>query len=143
MKFPITFQEPQLPTIAGELAHELAGGDVVLLSGELGAGKTTFTKALATALGVQTTVTSPTFTLMNVYPVSGHPTIHELVHVDTYRIERSEELEEIGLAEYLGRPDTLCVIEWPEKILDIPARARVWRLHITGEGTMRSVTQTI
>lgn len=102
--------------IADELVKTLRGGAVVLLEGELGAGKTAFTKGIARALGIADEVVSPTFGLMHVYPVSEHPTINELVHVDTYRLETEEELKEIGIEDYLGAPHVLTVIEWPEKL---------------------------
>ena len=102
--------------IGKELARTLSGGDIVILKGQLGAGKTAFTKGIAEGLNIEKEVTSPTFTLMSVYQVHNHDTIKELVHVDTYRLETYEELLEIGIEEYLGKPDTLTIIEWPEKV---------------------------
>ncbi|MBI5221354.1 MAG: tRNA (adenosine(37)-N6)-threonylcarbamoyltransferase complex ATPase subunit type 1 TsaE [Candidatus Magasanikbacteria bacterium] len=97
------------------LADKLNGGDILLLEGELGAGKTTLVKGLAAGLGIQYEITSPTFTLMNTYPVNSDK-IKTLVHIDTYRLKDEEELIEIGVEDYLGKPDTLCIIEWPEKV---------------------------
>jgi tRNA threonylcarbamoyladenosine biosynthesis protein TsaE len=94
------------------LAAKLAGGDVVLLYGELGAGKTTLVKGLAAGIGVKSEITSPTFSLMNVYPAGEV----NLVHIDTYRLKNEQELIDIGVEDYLSRPDSVCVIEWPEKI---------------------------
>lgn len=102
--------------IGKELARTLVGGDIVVLKGELGAGKTAFTKGIAEGLKIAKEVTSPTFTLMSVYPIENHATIKELVHVDTYRLETYEELLEIGIEEYLGKPNILTIIEWPEKV---------------------------
>lgn len=102
--------------IGKELARTLEGGNIIILKGNLGAGKTAFTKGIAEGLGIEKEVMSPTFTLMSVYPVENHATITELVHVDTYRLETYEELLEIGIEEYLGRSDTLTIIEWPEKV---------------------------
>lgn len=98
-----------------KLASQLKGGDILLLEGELGAGKTTLVKGLAVGLGIQNEITSPTFTLMNIYPVNSDK-IKTLVHIDTYRLKDKEELIEIGAEDYLGQPDTLCIVEWPEKI---------------------------
>lgn len=97
------------------LAAQLKGGDILLLQGELGAGKTTLVKGLADGLNIKHEITSPTFTLMNTYPVNSDK-IKTLVHIDTYRLKDEEELIEIGVEDYLAKPDTLCIIEWPEKI---------------------------
>ena len=108
--------------VASEIGTKLQAGDILLLNGELVAGKTTFTKFLAEALGVQNDITSPTFTLMDVHPVPEHKSINQLVHIDTYRMEQAEDLIDIGITDYLGADDTLCVIEWPEKIKDLLAK---------------------
>lgn len=93
--------------VADEIALDLHGGEVLLLNGELGAGKTTFTKALAKALGVQEEITSPTFTIMNTYE-SGQI---KLNHLDMYRIESADELEELGIEESIDS-DSITVVEW-------------------------------
>lgn len=92
---------------ANSIAENLFGGEVILLNGELGAGKTTFTKGLARALGITEEVTSPTFTLLNVYESGRLP----LYHMDMYRIESAEELYETGIEDYLSK-DGITVIEW-------------------------------
>lgn len=92
--------------LANKIASKLNGGDVILLNGDLGAGKTTFTKGLARALGVEEVVTSPTFTFMKEY----HGRI-PLYHFDMYRVEDEDELYELGLNEYLYMQG-VCVIEW-------------------------------
>ena len=112
---------------AKHLLKELRGGDVLALSGEVGAGKTTFTQGIALALGVKDTITSPTFVLMKIYklpaPLNG---IAYLCHIDTYRLESADELRALGAEEYIGRSDTLTVIEWPEKVKKLlPAKA-IW-----------------
>jgi tRNA threonylcarbamoyladenosine biosynthesis protein TsaE len=101
--------------IGQQIASTLVGGDILLMYGDLGAGKTTLTKGIAKGLGVDNDITSPTFTLMNMYPVDvGN--IKQLVHIDTYRMEDAQELLDIGVEDYLGSPDTVTIIEWPEKI---------------------------
>ena len=85
-------------SFAFEFADLLYGGEIVLLNGDLGAGKTTFTKGLAKALGVTEEVTSPTFTIMNVY-TSGRL---KLNHLDMYRVENEDELYELGVSESVG-----------------------------------------
>ena len=102
--------------VASALCDKLIAGDVVLLQGDLGAGKTEFVKGLATGLGVDEPVTSPTFALLNVY----HGRI-PLYHFDLYRLNRLEELDGIGFDEFIGG-DGLAVIEWPEEFVKVIIR---------------------
>lgn len=101
-----------------KIASSLKGGDIVLLKGNLGAGKTTLVKGIAEYFGIgQDGVVSPTFTLMQEYTINKKQlTINKLIHIDTYRLENEEELIEIGVEDYLGDPETVCIIEWPEKL---------------------------
>lgn len=92
--------------LARKIAERLKGGEVILLNGNLGAGKTTFTKGLAKALGIDEVVTSPTFTFMKEY--KGRLSLY---HFDMYRAEDEDELYELGLSDYLYM-DGVCVIEW-------------------------------
>lgn len=100
-------EETQLA--AEQFAQMLTGGDLVLLRGEMGVGKTVFTKGLCRALGVADYVTSPTFTVVNEY----QGTEFAVYHFDLYRIEDEDELLEIGFEEYL-QSGGVCVIEWPQ-----------------------------
>lgn len=93
--------------LASEIANELEGGEVILLEGDLGAGKTTFTKGLAKALGVNEEVTSPTFTILNVYE-DGRL---KLNHLDMYRVESADELAELGIEDCFD-DESVTVIEW-------------------------------
>ena len=102
----ITLSREETIAVAEKFAAVLRGGDVVLLSGELGAGKTTFTKGIAQALGITEPVTSPTFTIIKEY--KGKDLF--LYHMDLYRL--SDDLTELGLEEYLGNQKGVCVIEW-------------------------------
>lgn len=125
----------QTKQIAKDLAQNLKGGDIVLLHGDLGAGKTTFVKGLAEGLGVTDDITSPTFTLMNHYKINDQrSTIDELVHVDTYRLEEEQELVDIGIEDYLGEENTICVIEWPEKIEDLLVDKKTLNIKIEHDG---------
>ncbi len=91
---------------ATALAEQLRAGDVVLLDGALGAGKTTFVQSVARALGATDAVTSPTFGIAHFYE-----TAHgRVIHVDTYRLESLAEFRDLGLDEYL--PDAIGLIEW-------------------------------
>ena len=92
---------------AALLAKDLTGGEILLLDGDLGAGKTTFVKGLAVALGVKDMVTSPTFTLFNQYEGDSL----KLYHFDLYRLGEGEA-DELGFDEYIGAPDAVTCIEW-------------------------------
>ena len=93
--------------IARALVKNLKGGEIILLNGELGAGKTALTKAIAKELGIEETVTSPTFTFMKAYKGKQFA----LYHFDMYRAQEEDELYELGLDEYLYAKG-ICVIEW-------------------------------
>jgi tRNA threonylcarbamoyladenosine biosynthesis protein TsaE len=89
---------------------------VILLEGDLGAGKTTFTKCLAEVLGIEkSAVHSPTFILKKEY-AGAHPSFKKLVHVDAYRFTHPEEAKVLRLEEDLSNPDNLVVVEWPSKM---------------------------
>ncbi len=103
--------------LASKFAKLLVGGEKIILSGDLGAGKTTFTKYVLEALGVKDTVTSPTFTIMREYKTKRF----KIYHFDMYRISSSAEALEFGLDDYLyaGDSNSLVFIEWAENIQDI------------------------
>lgn len=113
------------------LTKKLRGGDVVALHGDLGSGKTTLVQGIAAGLGVRRTVNSPTFILMRVYPVRpARRGIKQLVHVDGYRIHDTREFDGIGLADYLGQPNTITLIEWPKETLAQLPHA-TWQVTLT------------
>ncbi len=101
--------------LAKKFAKTLSGGEVILLSGDLGAGKTTFTQSLFKCLGVKEAVTSPTFTLLKEY----HTKKFDLYHFDMYRIEDENEAVEFGLNDYFNNSKSIVVIEWFEKIKNL------------------------
>ena len=102
--------------LAAALAPLVRVGDCIVLAGEMGAGKTAFTQGLAAALGVDEPVTSPTFTLVHTY-TTGRVRLH---HVDVYRLDRTGEVEDLGLAELLD--DGVEVVEWGDAVREsLPA----------------------
>lgn len=119
-----------------DFAARLQAGDVVLLEGDLAAGKTTFVRGLVDGLGgVADAVSSPTFVLLQTYDCASDG-ITVLHHVDLYRLaEDVKDLREIGLEETLSDPSAIVAVEWPKDTLAtwIPADARVWRVAITTE----------
>ena len=106
---------------ATEYAKSLKSGDVVLLDGDMGAGKTVFAKGVARALGIKEEVTSPTYAYMNDYD-------GVLFHYDCYRIESVEQAERLGLADYLEMGG-ICLVEWSQNIAPlIPPYAKRVRI---------------
>lgn len=100
-------------------AEVVDGAAVVTLTGDLGAGKTTFTQQLAAHLGIQESVVSPTFGIMKIYDVDGDAYFDQLIHIDAYRIEDISEAGPLRLAELFMQPRTLICLEWPERIAEI------------------------
>ena len=96
-----------------KLAELLRPGDVIAYYGDLGAGKTAFTRGLAAGLGIREAVTSPTYTIVNEYLSGRMP----LFHFDMYRLSSSEELFDIGWEDYLARGG-VCAVEWSENVAD-------------------------
>jgi tRNA threonylcarbamoyladenosine biosynthesis protein TsaE len=131
----ITRSEAQTRARGEALARSLRPGDAVLLFGDLGMGKTVFARGLARGMGVdEEQVRSPSFTLVNRY--AGRQPVY---HIDLYRIERPEDLQELGLEEILGG-DGVTVVEWAERLGPYrPERAVVVRLADKG-GSVREIT---
>ncbi len=97
--------------IAEEFAKTLKAGDIVLLNGEMGAGKTAFTKGIAKGLGIEDEITSPTYAYMNDYD-------GKLYHYDCYRLTSGEDAEALGLTDYFYT-NGVCVLEWSENIKSV------------------------
>lgn len=107
----ITSNERQTIEFAREYAKALRPGDVVLLKGEMGAGKTMFAKGIAEGLGIADEITSPTYAYMNDYG-------GKLYHFDCYRLKNGAQAEALGLCDYFYA-DGVCVVEWAENIADV------------------------
>jgi tRNA threonylcarbamoyladenosine biosynthesis protein TsaE len=121
----ITSSPAETIAFARQFATRLKPGDVVALSGDLGAGKTTFVKGFAG------NVTSPTFTLIHQYP-------GPIYHIDLYRLDTIEQALAIGIEDYLPAKDGITLIEWAEKIESLlPANTIRVSFEVTGENTRR------
>ena len=112
MKF-ITNSEEETEALGARLAVKLEPGAVIAFTGDLGAGKTAFTRGLARGLGIPDRVTSPTFTIVNEYEGGRLP----LFHFDMYRLGSADELFDIGWEDYLARKG-VCAVEWSENVSD-------------------------
>ena len=132
-----THSAAETRALGEQLARQLKPGDVVVLQGELGAGKSELTRGIAKGLGVTETVTSPSFTILNVYDSGRCP----LYHFDWYRIESADELYELGMDEYLGG-DGIAVVEWAERCPEaVPDKHMRIVLRTTGEESRRIETE--
>ena len=109
-----TYSPEETLEIGKLLGENAAPGEVYALIGDLGAGKTVFTKGFAQGLGIEEPVNSPTFTILQIYEEGRIP----LYHFDEYRIEEPEEMEEVGFDEYIDG-DGVCLIEWAGRIGDL------------------------
>ena len=109
----ITESPQQTEELGERLGQALRGGEVVAYRGDLGAGKTAFTRGLARGLGIPMRVTSPTYTVVNEYTGGRLP----LFHFDMYRLGSSDELFDIGWEDYLARGG-VCAVEWSEQVDD-------------------------
>lgn len=118
-------------SLGTQLGEQLGGGEILLLNGPLGAGKTIFVKGIASALGVDSDeVTSPSFTLVN--PYAGRL---PLFHIDLYRLdEGSLAAHAVDLDELLSEENAVIVIEWAERLGRYPLPGNVWRVAISGDG---------
>jgi tRNA threonylcarbamoyladenosine biosynthesis protein TsaE len=115
--------------LAGLLVSRLPPGSLLVLSGELGAGKTTLTQLLGEALESEAAVSSPSYTLVHEYPTPEGP----LVHIDAYRLPSAETLLDMGFDDYLARA-RLVVVEWGEALLAHYPEAALVRLELTPQG---------
>ena len=115
--------EAEAARFVKELVPKENSATLVTLLGDLGAGKTAFTKAVARSLGVEETVNSPTFVLEKIYKLplkygSRKPIFERLVHIDAYRLETGSDLAPLGFDELMRDFGNLILLEWPEKVTD-------------------------
>ncbi len=128
----VTASEEETQAVARELSATLCAGDVLLVAGDLGAGKTTFVRGLAEGLGINPReVSSPTFTIVHEYRGSGLT----LYHADLYRLERAAT-DDLGLEE-IGVKDGVLAIEWPDRLSHELPGARLVRLEVVNHSSRR------
>ncbi len=127
-----TYAPAETEALAEKLAPSLAAGSVIAYRGDLGAGKTAFTRGLARGLGCKELVTSPTYTIVNEYLGGRLP----LFHFDMYRLRSSDDLWDIGWEDYLERGG-VCAVEWSENVFDAMEDPILITIEKTGEDTRR------
>lgn len=140
----LTKNAEQTQSFAENFAKKLHGGDVVLLYGNLGAGKTTFVQGLAKGLGMTHRIISPTFIIVRTYEVEAKnkkTNIKKFYHVDLYRLGSEKEIEDIGLVELMQNRENVVVIEWPERLGSLLPK-HAWQLYFKTKGeNEREITQ--
>jgi len=140
MKKIITHSERQTISLGKKIAQKLIGGEVLALNGELGSGKTVLIKGIAAGLGIKKHITSPTFVVMKIHNTDSHGKKHGLTqtgakiprksvlsqcksvwlcHIDAYRLSSGQDLINIGVKDWLAKPNTITVIEWAERVKNI------------------------
>ena len=127
----ISHNQSETFDLGEDLGRELSGGEIILLNGPLGAGKTMLVKGIASGLGIdQEDVTSPSFTLVN-----PHPGSLLLYHIDLYRLdEGASAAHAVDLDEILTDENAVVIIEWAERLGHYPLPEDVWRISISGDG---------
>ena len=128
----ITNSPIETEAVGMALAEKLSAGDVIAYEGDLGAGKTAFTRGLARGLGIADPVTSPTYTIVNEYLSGRLP----LFHFDMYRLSSVDDLFDIGWEDYLERGG-ICAVEWSENVAEAMADAIRVKIEKTGDESRR------
>lgn len=136
----VTRDEGETIRLGETFSRRLKGGDVVAVSGELGAGKTRFIKGVCRGLGVSAQVSSPTFTIVHEYRSESH----DVFHFDFYRLAGANDVANIGFEEYVGRGG-ICLIEWPERASSLLPQNRydVRLAHLDEEEGRRIVIEAV
>ena len=119
----VTYSENETRKLAQEFAHKFKKG-VIALTGDLGAGKTTFVQGFAKGLGIKEKIISPTFVLIRQHKIPNSKYI--LYHVDLYRLENIDDLKMLGLDEILSNPNNIVLIEWAEKAKKLMPTNAIW-----------------
>jgi tRNA threonylcarbamoyladenosine biosynthesis protein TsaE len=127
----VAYKEDDLIAVASNLLQHLGGRKIIALRGSMGAGKTTFIRYLAKAMGIEDMVSSPTYGYVNEYESSFYGKVY---HFDLYRLDTLDQAYDIGIEEYIYS-ESLCIIEWPEIISELLPDETVWvDIEVTEEG---------
>ena len=132
----ITHSPEQTEKIGAALGKQLRPGAVIAYQGDLGAGKTAFTRGVACGLGAKESVTSPTYTIVNEYLSGKYP----LFHFDMYRLASADDLFDIGWEDYLDRGG-VCAVEWSENVADAMEGAIIVTIEKLGEDSRRIIIE--
>ena len=132
----ITNSPEQTEQVGAALGKQLKAGAVIAYQGDLGAGKTAFTRGVACGLGAKESVTSPTYTIVNEYLSGKYP----LFHFDMYRLASSDDLFDIGWEDYLERGG-ICAVEWSENVADAMEGAIIVTIEKQGEDSRRIIIE--
>lgn len=122
----ITNSPQETEEFAAEFAKKLKPGDIVALTGDLGGGKTTFTRGLARGLGIKKQVVSPTFMLERILPVPGAGPVKYLRHYDAYRLTSGADLIDIGFGEVAESQNSVVVVEWADRVREVLPENTIW-----------------
>lgn len=137
----IVEQKEDFSHIAKEFITALTGrtgATLVTLSGELGAGKTTFSQQIGKILGVSEVMSSPTFVVEKIYTLPKDAPFKRLIHIDAYRLKEGRELSVLGINEILSEQGNLILLEWPENVRDIlPVPASEVKIEVQEDGTRK------
>jgi tRNA threonylcarbamoyladenosine biosynthesis protein TsaE len=134
----ISHSPDETVAIGGALAGSLRDGDVVLLHGDLGAGKTTLAKGIASALGIEDVVSSPSFSLVNEYDTGLAAAVTRLYHLDLYRLRSEDDLASIGFEYFVAPADGVTLVEWPERAATaLPERFLLIEIETIGSDSRR------
>lgn len=109
-----------------KLSKKLKGGEIIGLIGNLGGGKTTLIKGVAKGLGIKKRILSPTFVLWRLYKTPRGKRIKFFCHIDLYRLNKPKDIISLGMEEYWWRKDSVCLIEWAEKIWPFLKNKNKW-----------------
>lgn len=143
----LTTSSRETGLIARDLAKELSkrksskNSLVIGLSGELGAGKTTFIKSFIRALGVKKRVTSPTFLILRRFRLPKGGAYKNVFHIDVYRVKEGKELKEIGIEDIISNPTNIVLVEWADRVRGILPKEMIWlKLEHTEQENERQIT---
>lgn len=125
MSIYTTSSRDETATLGRTVAGKMGGGEVICLSGELGSGKTVFVTGFVHYFLPHIRVLSPTFTLIRKYQTH-QKNVKHIYHLDLYRLSESADILSLGVQEYVNRPDTVVLIEWPEKVPELSVKKRMF-----------------